>query len=140
MYKRYNTINSNNREVKMEWNSTTKSTKDPDVWGPAAWFTIHNFAFNYPDNPSPIFRKKCAQFIDSLPYMIPCEGCSGHAIQYVMSRESEMDVIVATRSNLFEFFVDFHNEVNKRYNKPVMSVKDAYKLYETGNVKYLTYK
>ena len=64
--------------------------------------------------------------------MLPCEVCQGHANNHIQKHKANLDTITNGRENLFKFFVDFHNIVNKRYNKPIISVKDAYKLYNNG--------
>lgn len=104
-------------------------TKDPRVWGPALWLFLHSSAANYPDQPNILCQKNAKNFILGLPCMLPCETCSAHAQAFIDARLNRMDDIVSSRKSLFAFFIDFHNAVNKRYNKPLMIMKDAYKLY-----------
>ena len=68
-------------------------------------------------------------FILGLPYMIPCEKCQFHANNHIMKVKHKLNEICSGRDNLFSFFVDFHNIVNQRYNKPIVSLNDAYKIY-----------
>ncbi len=119
--------------LNMQW--TVKkytSTKDPSVWGQPCWFTLHNFAVHYPEKASPICAQRCREFIRALPYMIPCEGCSEHAMKFVNDHEAELPVISAGKIALFKFFVDFHNYVNERYGKKTMTDIEAYNLYNNG--------
>lgn len=109
------------------------NSKDPSVWGPACWFTLHNFAINYPINPSPICVRRCKEFIRALPYMFPCDSCSEHATKFIEDHEDQMNSIAGGRRGLFEFFVKFHNRVNERYGKKIISVEDAYKIYGDKN-------
>ena len=62
--------------------------------------------------------------------MIPCDKCQDHATAHIEANWNRLDDVVSGRDNLFKFFVDFHNRVNKRYNKPEMSYETAYKLYK----------
>lgn len=116
------------------------TTTDPKVWGPPFWFTLHVSAAHYPEEPSSLVKEKIKNRILAIPFELPCVDCRTHANNYIQSRAHELDSIVSSRQNLFKFYVDFHNKVNERHNKPIMSVNDAYKLYSNGvkvvNIKY----
>lgn len=127
--------------VDMIWNTIKEpNTGDPHIWGPSFWFTLHNGAVRYPIKASSICAEMMKGFILGMPVMIPCEKCQDHATAHIEANWHRLDEIVSGRDKLFNFFVDFHNRVNRRYNKPEMSYQDAYKIY-TGrvNVKQLTY-
>lgn len=114
------------------------STADPRVWGPAVWFTLHNGAAHYPNKPSDAAKHHMKGFIKGLPYMIPCEECAHHAWNHIQN--TNLDNVVSSRDKLFAYFVDFHNFVNKRYNKPIFTVEQAEKIYMSGaNVTKLEY-
>jgi len=140
----YNKHPDNNNRLNIEW-KTKKYTNTgvPAVWGPAFWFTVHNGASKYPKNASPIFIEKMKNFINGLPVMLPCEVCQMHATNHIESVKNKglLDEICSGKEKLFEFFVDFHNYVNKRHNKASMSYKDAWKLYSGGvNVNTMSFK
>jgi hypothetical protein len=107
---------------------------NPEVWGPAFWFSLHNGALRYPKQASPIWKERMKHFIMGIPVMVPCEKCADHATAHLEDNWSNMDDIVSCRDNLFKFFWEFHNLVNQRLGKPQMSLDDAYKLYG-GNIK-----
>jgi len=115
-------------------NEKTKQIKEnfasPEVWGPRFWFTLHNGALNYPSLANPLCIERMKNFILAIPIMIPCHTCKDHALAYIETHKDYLDMICAERDKLFKFFVDFHNYVNKRQNKPEMSYDDAYKLYD----------
>lgn len=118
-----------------------KSPSSPDVFGPPMWFTLHNGASKYPDNPSPIIKQRMKYFIIGLPVMIPCTNCREHATSYIEKNIPDLDIICSNKNNLFNFFVDFHNYVNERLNKPLMCYSDAEKLYnEEVEIKKINYK
>jgi hypothetical protein len=101
----------------------------PTVWGPPFWFTLHNSAASYPINPSSHCAKRMKGFILGIPVMLPCEKCKVHAISYIDQHYDDLDKIVSSRDELFSFFVSFHNNVNKRNGKALMSKEDAMILY-----------
>lgn len=109
-------------------------SKDPSVWGPHAWKFLHIMAENYPKNPCPLVRSKAKQFINALPFMLPCETCSVHAMAFIDEHNAELDTIVSSRDTLANFFVKFHNYVNQRYGKKVYStpfdIKQIRSLYK----------
>ena len=129
-------------KLDMKWETVQYvNSADPEVWGPAFWFSLHNGAARYPVKASPICSERMKGFILGMPVMIPCSVCQDHATAHIEANWSRFDEIVSGRTKLFNFFVDFHNKVNKRYGKPIMSYEDAWKLY-TGrtNVTKLKYE
>lgn len=112
---------------------TYNNTSDPKVWGPAMWFTLHTFSAHYPINGgTDLMKEQFRNYIKAIPFLLPCRECSIHAksfIDLVESSDKNLEKVLNNRKNIFEFFVDFHNKVNSRHNKPIMSYKDAYDMY-----------
>lgn len=140
------TVALNNHKVKpqpiqMKWeNKHYGNLSDPRAWGPAFWFTLHNGASKYPLSASNITKERMKGYIIGIPVMIPCAVCQIHACNFIDQHKSNLDDICSGRDKLFAFFVKFHNKVNQRYNKPEMSVEDAYKLYSEGiNINTMSY-
>ena len=125
----------------MKWTTLEyANSADPNVWGPAFWFSLHNGAARYPIKASPICAERMKGFIIGIPVMIPCEKCQDHATAHIEQNYNKLDEIVSGREKLFNFFVSFHNYVNKRYGKAEMTNEDAYALYTGGvNVTKLEY-
>jgi hypothetical protein len=115
--------------LRIDYVSINAESGNPEVWGPAFWFSLHNGAHKYPVKATPIWKERMKNFIIGIPVMLPCEKCSVHATSYIEKNYHLLDKIVESRTNLFEFFVTFHNDVNKRLNKPEVSLKDAYLIY-----------
>ena len=108
-------IVNNQPELSIKYELTEGNGTSPDVFGPPFWFTLHNGANKYPENPNKIVQKKMKDFIIAIPIMLPCLKCKDHATSYIESNLEKLDKIVSSRKNLFNFFVDFHNYVNKTY-------------------------
>ena len=64
--------------------------------------------------------------------MLPCAVCQVHATNHIEKNKEHLDDICSGRDKLFKFFVDFHNIVNKRYNKRIVSVEEAKRMYNGG--------
>ncbi len=126
------------REFKLTYEEKEhENTSAPDVFGPAFWFTLHNGASKYPLEASPFQIEKMKGFIKGIPIMLPCEKCSSHAQTYIESKDDEFDDIVSGREKLFIFFWEFHNYVNRRYNKPEPTLEEA-KMMFMGKAKVTT--
>ena len=135
--------NINQDPIHMKHQTTRYYTNlsDPEVWGPSFWFTLHNGASKYPISASPLVIERMKGYILGIPFMLPCIACKVHATNHIEKHKKDLDRICSGRDNLFKFFVDFHNIVNKRYNKPIVSYEEAYKIYDNGvNVSVMTYK
>lgn len=127
----YKTISDfyNQERENFELPSTKVNTTDPKLWGPSFWFSLHNGCLSYPQQASDIIATRMKGFIMGLPYILPCTNCSEHARVFVEMHYDELEDICSSRDKLFCFFVDFHNQVNKRYNKPILTCEEAKKLY-----------
>lgn len=134
-----------NREVKVynapsAMNSTGKThvTKpshlnvSPQVWGRALWFSLHFGALNYPEDANDEKKQMMINFILGLPIMIPCDVCKNHAYEYIQSKKNTLHNVVQNPRNLFQFFWEFHNDVNHKTGKPTMTLEAVYNLYRTN--------
>ena len=126
----------NSSELNIKYELTEGNGTSPDVFGPPFWFTLHNGASKYPNDPSSIVQTKMKNFIIAIPIMLPCLKCKDHATSYIESNLEKLDTIVSSRINLFNFFVDFHNYVNKKYGKNIIGYEQADELYN-GKVKIM---
>ena len=105
---------------------------DPHIWGPKFWATYHIYASTYPFNPTPIIMDAARAFIKVIPFTIPCTSCSDHAFAYIQNtkkHDPEFNMVVATRTTMEKFFFDFHNSVNYRLGKPILSDVEARKMW-----------
>lgn len=130
----------NKKTINLTWKKDTASTSDPKIWGPAFWFALHISAVYYPENPSNIVRERMKNRILAIPYEVPCSLCRPHALSFIETRREQLEKVVSNRHELGKFYVDFHNAVNKRYNKPEWSYEKAFEVYSgKAKVNYLEY-
>lgn len=99
---------------------------DPRNFGPDAWRTLHRFSVGYPEKPVPKTQKACIDFLNGLPYMIPCPHCGYHFLQFVVFNEhwagqnmtkcrgvcTSVQQACAARMPLVDFLARAHNNVN----------------------------
>ena len=112
--------------------SERPTSVSPRVWGRPLWFSLHYGALNYPHDVDDEKKQMMINFILGLPMMIPCDMCKNHAHEYIQSRKHTLHNVVQNTHNLFTFFWEFHNDVNKRNGKPLMSLEAVYHLYKTN--------
>jgi hypothetical protein len=117
---------SNNTPPKTD--NVNKST-----WGRPLWFSLHYGALNYPNNPDDSMKKMMVGYIRGLPIMIPCDVCKNHAYTYISKfTDTQLTYISSDKDRLFKFFWEFHNDVNKRTNKPIISLENAYNIFKNN--------
>lgn len=111
---------------------------DPEIWGPPAWKFIHLLTLNYPNTPSFEDKYKYKEFIIALQRILPCYTCSQHFEKKI--KDSNFNDILKSRESLFEWFVDVHNDVNKRNNKKLWSYMEVYQNLQYSPKKKITNK
>lgn len=97
----------------------------PDVWGPYGWSLIHYVALGYPEQPTFDIITKYRNFFISLANVIPCEKCKTHYKQMIDKNPPQLH----NKDSLFKWTVDIHNIVNKRLNKNIFTLNQAYDKY-----------
>ena len=101
----------------------------PSVWGKSLWFSFHHGALYYPKNPSAEVQHNMLNFIKAIPLMIPCEFCRKHSSVYIESKKTLLPLAVSSSEELFKFFWEFHNFVNKETNKRMFTLEETIDLY-----------
>ena len=93
----------------------------------AVWSSLHKLSFNYLDKPSENSRKLIHMLLTQEIARIPCSECRRH--YNVCIKDNDMNVICNTRLRLILWLIDFHNDVNKRLKKEVLSNEKVFELY-----------
>lgn len=94
-----------------------------DHIGPVLWAAIHVSALYLSDTLRSDEVNEYKNWLLSLVGIIPCSECKGHWHAHALAFSA------TTRAAAFEWTVNAHNTVNKRIGKPVLSVAEAYKLW-----------
>ena len=99
-------------------------------WGPRLWRFLHALSFAFPEKPTPEQVDAFHKLLDALKVLIPCPECRNHYCEYLGGSPAPTNC----GQNLREWLVNFHNDVNVRLGKPVVSLAEAEKLYDaTGD-------
>ena len=99
------------------------------LWGNSTWYIFHTLAEKLkPDCDSEI--QTILYHFKQVSFNLPCMDCAKHATD--MMHNAKLDK-VKTRDDLKQFFLEFHNIVNKKLNKPIFSRDECDKLYAKAN-------
>jgi hypothetical protein len=96
-------------------------------WSHPTWFLIHFIAANIPQKISQDDAVSFKAFIVCLRYLLPCPECRKHMNEYIET--TDIDPYLKRRNDIFLWTVNFHNDVNKRLMKEVVSAEDVFDLY-----------
>lgn len=87
----------------------------PECFGPPMWSTIHNIMRTYTPDKQLALRA----FMTSLADLFPCATCAPHAQAAVKNMR------VDSTASALKWSIDFHNSVNARLGKHVLSYPEA---------------
>ena len=96
-----------------------------DVWAPREWYKLHWCAIRYPSNPTEAEKKRMLLLFWNCIHNLPCGYCLKHAKKYTRSYPPDFSGSEEFQTYLWRF----HNAVNKRLGKPLMSAKDYRAVY-----------
>lgn len=119
--------------------SDYKDYTDPKYTGPGTWNVIHRTAFNAQTHDQQLEFIKLMKLICN---GFPCKICKGHCTEYIATHPMEeyLDVVIEIEGKklplgLFIWSWKFHNAVNARLSKPIMTWDTAYNLFsDTENL------
>ena len=115
-----------------------KDITNPEYVGPGSWNIIHRLSFKAQSKEKQLYF---IEFMKELCQGFPCNVCRGHCIEYIKNHPMEEYLGVTIEINnqpvhlgMFIWAWKFHNSVNKRLNKPIMSWDTAYNFYSQSDL------
>ena len=93
------------------------------IFGSITWDVLLLCALNYHQTPDENHRTDMLQFINGLVRVLPCNGCSAHAIEYVKTHPPN----VTSQDALVDYIVTFHNTVNHNTGRRALTTYEAKK-------------
>lgn len=102
---------------------------DPNIWGPHYWFFLHTIAMTYPIHPNAVTKKKYYDFVQNIPLFIPVESMAGEFSKLL--DQYPVQPYLDNRESFIRWLWFIHNKINKKLEKPQISLNDFYvKYYE----------
>lgn len=103
---------------------------EPVSWGPHVWAAIHIICLGAPNMFQGGDELNYRKFLESLPYILPCEKCREHLKSH-MERYPIDGALSGGKTTLFKWSVNLHNAVNRSLGKREMSVEEAMRHWTT---------
>jgi len=100
-------------------------------WG-LYWASLHYLSYIYPKNPTDKEKDQVYKLIEVMKKNgILCVRCKNHFI--IWSSNNDIKSNYNTRDELISYFIDLHNDVNKRNKKKIFSRKEVDLIYNNFN-------
>lgn len=87
----------------------------PNKWGPPIWTLFHTLAEKMREDKFSQIGIPLFHMIRKICTNLPCPDCSQHATQFFSRINMSL---IRSKANLRHLLFFFHNQVNKRKNKP----------------------
>jgi hypothetical protein len=101
------------------------------VWGPATWHLLHCLVLKIDDNINKDQFESLKRIIVRIIHNLPCPYCTEHAISFIRNNNFEG---ISNISALRYFIFYFHNKVNERLKKPMITYDEHIVYYNNMNL------
>ena len=91
-----------------------------------AWHIFHSFSIMYPDEPTTEQQLMTKNFINKITTNlgIICSSCGGNKDTFIANYDT--DLAVSSKTNIIQFFCDYHKEVNIKYRPQIVTTNAKY--------------
>ena len=87
---------------------------DTRFWGPSGWKLLHVSTFLYPIHPTETQKKDMSEFLEILPYILPCKFCRYSLSCYYETDSPSSLRNLQSRGTLTRWLWKIHNKVNNK--------------------------
>lgn len=106
---------------------------DTRFWGPSGWKLLHSLAYSY--EPTQKNRENMQNFLQTLPFILPCKFCRASLTDYFKQHPYEPDALKSNES-MVKWMYKIHNCVNdKLRNQGLNPTKNP--TFEATNTMYV---
>jgi hypothetical protein len=102
------------------------SRNTTSTWGSKAWTLLHVISYLCYEKKDIYLMSRTKAFIKHYWKILPCARCRTDASKYL---ERNDILMISNPEQVFHYTYTFHNSVNKKLNKPIISLDDYIKLY-----------
>jgi hypothetical protein len=94
-------------------------------WGPALWSFLHSLTVIDMENSDIQISdsKQAITILKQLPAIIPCHKCAHHYQEFFHTNIEGRERY--KRMELFDLFVEYHNQINQKLGKKIMTIEEA---------------
>jgi len=119
--------------VPTEIPASSKSDSVKMRWGKPTWQFFHVFSMKIKEDFFKQNRVEILNIISSICNVLPCPICSKHATEHLINNRFSQ---IQTKSELIEFFYNFHNTVNGRKGYPQYP-REQLSIYGSPSVSFI---
>ena len=94
-----------------------------NVWGPVFWKLIHVLCNNISNENFIRYKNKLIITFYNIFNILPCKFCYHHTILYIKKYKLQN---ISNKRELITYFNEFHNQINRKLNKPHFTYTDTY--------------
>ncbi len=98
-------------------------------WSEPTWQFFHSFAAKIQEEFYKSHVAECLILIKEICGVLPCPYCQSHANNFFKNINPNN---ISTKDTFKLLLLNFHNDVNKKTNKPLITLNDL-KVYENSN-------
>lgn len=102
-----------------------------NVWGPPTWQLLHCMALKVKETITLPQLQELKHMIERIVSNLPCPICSGHATSYFKTNHFQR---IQTIQQLQLFLFLFHNSVNVRIKKPLITYDEHLLIYRPMSI------
>ena len=99
-------------------------------WGPSTWLLFHTLAEKIKEEEFSNVKNELLDIIKSICMNLPCPSCAQHATEYISKLNYNS---IKSKDDFKMYFLQFHNFVNKRTNKPQFTLEQLNDKYSKAN-------
>ena len=97
------------------------------VWGPKYWFVLHSVAYNYPEHPNDVTKRKYYDFIQNIPLFLPNIDM-GNNFSNLLDKYP-VSPYLDCRDSFIRWVHFIHNKVNRHLHKKEITLVDSLDKY-----------
>ena len=102
---------------------------DPNVWGPYYWFFLHTIAYNYPENPNEVTKKKYYDLIQNMPLFLPVSKMGNQFA--ILLNNYPVTPYLSSRKSFVKWMHFIHNRINLKLGKLEITYLESLDNYES---------
>jgi hypothetical protein len=94
-------------------------------WGAHFWAYLHTLTIVDTDEPAIQIRdsEHVIEILREIHRVIPCHKCAAHFQTFFQTEIEGRDRV--HKMELFDLLVEYHNQINQRLGKSIMSIEEA---------------
>lgn len=94
------------------------------------WYQLHMLTVQYPENPTKEDKDEIIHLLHAMHHGgIPCNMCKQHFILW--KQLYPIELYLGSREKVIQYFINLHNDVNKRNGKKLFSRSDFKERFES---------